>query len=235
MKIIKVKGQDLSIPESWEETSILQWIELTKLLDNKYLNEEELNIDMLSILCTSTNYFKADKDITEGTFMDVFETAKEEISHLVSQIPIAVFNELMETTLNVFLVKAEGQDFDHFTIDGKDYAWINGYEKCTLNEVSTIKQALTIANKVDSSGKEGITRLLPIILRPAIEKLDAETGKTCWELETLDTTNLEFRRLLLLHRLSPVQVVNNVRFFFNGLTKLKKPTPRYSKRKTKVK
>lgn len=192
MKIIKVKGQDLSIPESWEETNLSQWAALSHVLNKEYINDEALCIDILAILCKSD---------------------------LVSEMPVKVFQQLMDNVLQVFLAPAVGKSYDHFNIDGIDYAWIDSYDNCTLNEVSTIKQRLEAASKEDPTGVKGILEILPILLRPAKLKDDVETKTSYWELDTLDVKNLEYRRELFMERLSIVQIEAQVRFFFNGINK----------------
>lgn len=192
MKNIKYDDREISIVNNWDELSLGQFIEFSKLKidkDDKKGTDDEMDDLLFSIR--------------------VFEILSNQPVGGLDDFPLNLLPELAEdlkfiqSPVNFPLLKS-------IEINGDLYAFKN-ITQLTFGEMvsfKTIQQ--NYPNVIDS-----LPYLLAIICRPAIKKIDEITGEEVFNLQKFDTINLGDRAKLFLNY-KAIDLIGASNFFLSG-------------------
>lgn len=183
----ELNGKTFNLPTSWDDITLGMYIELSRLneMNSLYQFNELLLIKMLEVMCCAE---EGELDDLTLERMTAFGVAIE----FLNQIP-------------------EFKIIQHLQIEDKDYAFPENLYKIKAGEYISIKTLQE--NQKDPYNF--YLDLLSILLRPATEIVDAESGQAKWIQEKLNVDNLEYRKKLFKN-LKVVDVMGSLNFFLSG-------------------
>jgi hypothetical protein len=188
MITFNLNGKEFNLPTDWNEITLgtyLKLAEIEKNLEYKYAFNELYVMRVLEIITGSES-----GDLDELT--------------------IQALNELSEKI--VFLnAEPKYKVVQHIKIDDIDYAFPEDLSQIKAGEYISIKTL----QETHKDPSEFYLQLLSILLRPAKQIKNLETGKEKWVQEKFDAQNLQHRRELY-KKLPITKVLGTINFFLSG-------------------
>ena len=203
MKHFEIRDKKYQMPTDWNEVDLNIYVKLSELEERK-----------------------AAFGIPELYLLKILEVLCNVEDGELDELTLDMVNELVE--LVAFVQKEPvWNNVHHLVIDEVDYVFPNDLNHLTMGEYISIK---TLQESNTTSGV--IPYILAVILRPGTKIKDAETGKEKWIQEKFSTSNLEWRKELLMKQ--PVfNLLGPVSFFLSGngisTTNIKGSTPELQK------
>lgn len=206
MITFKLGEKEFNLPTEWHEITLgtyLQLSEIGKSLENKYAFNELYVMRVLEILTLADS-----GDLDDLTIQQLNDLSEK----------IAFLN-----------VEPKFEVFQHIEIDGKDYAFPEDLYQIKAGEYISIKTL----QEHEKDPTEFYLNLLSILLRPAKQIRDLETGKEKWVQEKFNADNLCFRKDLY-KKLPITKVLGTINFFLNGKDMSKINTQVFTKEKVQA-
>lgn len=187
MKIIEFEDKVYNIPECWDDVTLKIYIRLAKLeeIKNTYTIDELYLIKVIECLC----------DVEDGDLDDLTIDILNEISKYI------IFVQDEQKPSNAKIIK----------IGDTIYSFPSDLNKLTIGEYVSIKTL----QENSKSQAEIIPDILSIILRPADEVKDSETGVISYKQKRFDALNMEYRKELFMD-IPVMDLIGPINFFLNG-------------------